>query len=364
MQNFEIVKEIKAKKSFRVSSVMGTFDLQTNNIKEKFVGKLDINEDWEVGLIVGTSGTGKTTIAKELFKDSYFVNYKYSVNNILDDMPKDCNVGDICKMFNSVGFSSPPSWLKPYHVLSNGEKMRVDLARCLLEKKKLIVFDEFTSVVDRNVAKIGSYTVQKNVRKNKKKFIAISCHHDVEKWLMPDWVFDTNEMKTIYNKRRYLQRPKINIEIYSTKEKTKYWNIFKKYHYLNHEIHKGADVFILTVNNIVCGFSSVLPFPHPKLKNAKRGHRTVVLPDYQGIGLGMILSDFVADYYISKGKTYISTTSAPSMINYRKNSKNWICTRVGRTSNPGKTGVMYNENVHLNKSSSYNRITTSWRYVK
>ena len=79
-------------------------------------------------------------------------------------MPKKCSLDDITKSFNAVGFSSPPSWLKSYNVLSNGEKMRVDLARALLENKELFVFDEFTSVVDRYIAKIGSLAVQKTIR--------------------------------------------------------------------------------------------------------------------------------------------------------------------------------------------------------
>jgi len=85
-------------------------------------------------------------------------------------MPKNKSVEDITSAFNSVGFSSPPSWLKPYSVLSNGQKMRVDLARAILEDNQLFVFDEFTSVVDRNVAQIGSFAMQKAIRKTNKKF--------------------------------------------------------------------------------------------------------------------------------------------------------------------------------------------------
>ena len=59
---------------------------------------------------------------------------------------------------------------------------------------ELFVFDEFTSVVDRNVAKVGSFAMQKAIRKTNKKFIAVSCHDDIEDWLLPDWVFDTNSM--------------------------------------------------------------------------------------------------------------------------------------------------------------------------
>lgn len=194
MPTFDIIKEIKPNKTFRVASVMGTFDLQSENIKEHFQGEIKIPENWQIGLIVGNSGTGKTTISKHLFPDSYITTFEYNAESVLDDMPKECSVEQISKTFNSVGFSSPPSWLKPYSVLSNGEKMRCDLARAILSNNDLFVFDEFTSVVDRNVAKIGSFAMQKAIRKTNKKFIAVGCHFDVEDWLLPDWVFDTNTM--------------------------------------------------------------------------------------------------------------------------------------------------------------------------
>lgn len=194
MPNFDIVRQSKPEKTFRVASVMGTFDLQSENIKERFVGNIELPIDWQIGLIVGNSGTGKTTIAKELFEDAYITSFQYEHNAIIDDMPENCSMEQITKMFNSVGFSSPPSWLKSYNVLSNGQKMRVDLANALLKDNKLIVFDEFTSVVDRNVARIGSYAVQKSIRRSDKKFIAVTCHEDVEEWLLPDWIFNTNSM--------------------------------------------------------------------------------------------------------------------------------------------------------------------------
>jgi len=219
MPNFNILRETKPKKSFRVSSVMGKFDLQTEHIKEHFEGNIDIDDNWQIGLIVGNSGTGKTTIAKELFENAYVTNFKYEAETILDDMPEHSSVDDITKIFNSVGFSSPPSWLKPYSVLSNGQKMRVDLANALLREDELIVFDEFTSVVDRNVAKIGSYAMQKAVRKSDKKFIAVTCHHDVQDWLLPDWVFNTDSMTFQKLEGQKKNRPKVRFEIFQTRDK-------------------------------------------------------------------------------------------------------------------------------------------------
>lgn len=194
MPTFDIVKEIKADNSFRAKSIIGNFDIDSDHIKEHFKGNIDIDEkDWNVGLIVGGSGTGKTTIAKNVFADAYICDYEYTAKNVVDDMPKGVSLKDIEKAFTSVGFASPPSWLKPYSVLSNGEKMRVDLARSILEENDIVVFDEFTSVVDREVAKTASLALQKAVRKKDKKFVAVACHKDIIEWLEPDWIYDTDE---------------------------------------------------------------------------------------------------------------------------------------------------------------------------
>ena len=148
-----------------------------------------------MSVIVGSSGTGKSTIAKECFGDYYIKGYDYNAKAVIDDMPKDKSVKDVEKTFTSVGFASPPSWLKPYSVLSNGEKMRVDLARSILEEREIVVFDEFTSVVNREVAKTSSYAISKAVRKQNKKFVAVACHRDIIEWLEPDWIYDTDEKR-------------------------------------------------------------------------------------------------------------------------------------------------------------------------
>lgn len=194
MPHFDIIRESKPEKTFRVESVMGTFDLSSEKVTEHFVGDIDLPKEWNIGLIVGRSGSGKTTIAKELFGEYIVDKMEYTHDNILDDMPTDVTMREITMALNSVGFSSPPSWLKQYSALSNGEKMRCDIARAILESKDMFVFDEFTSVVDRNVARISSFAIQKAIRRNNKKFIAISCHYDIQDWLMPDWVFNTDSM--------------------------------------------------------------------------------------------------------------------------------------------------------------------------
>ena len=224
MPSFDIIKKTNPEESFRVSAIINNFDLDIQHLEEHFTGNIDIeNKDWNVGLIVGGSGTGKSTIAKQIFKQEYIKGYDYTSNSVIDDMPKSKSVKEIEKTFTSVGFASPPSWLKPYEVLSNGEKMRVDLARSILEDKEIIVFDEFTSVVNREVAKTSSYAISKAVRKQGKKFVAVACHKDIIEWLEPDWVYDTDE-KCFFGLRGDTTAPISNLKYIglTTKLKGKY----------------------------------------------------------------------------------------------------------------------------------------------
>jgi ABC-type ATPase with predicted acetyltransferase domain len=175
-------------------------------LEKRIKGSLPIEDAaWQVGVIVGRSGSGKSSIAKELFPESYIRAFDYHSNSILDDFPSDLQTGEITKALSSVGFASPPDWLKSYDCLSQGEKMRVDIARALCLDKDLIVFDEFTSVVDREIAKVSAFAIAKAVRRSKKQFIAVTCHYDVVDWLEPDWVLCTDTME--FTRKKETGRP-------------------------------------------------------------------------------------------------------------------------------------------------------------
>ena len=356
MPTFDIIKKSKPKKTFRVASVIGKFDLQSEQIQERFVGNIDIDSDWQIGLIVGNSGTGKTTIAKQLFPESYITHFEYKEDCVIDDMPTDKSVDEITKSFNAVGFSSPPSWLKSYSVLSNGEKMRCDLARAILSDSDLFVFDEFTSVVDRTVAQIGSSAMQKAIRKTNKRFIAVTCHYDVKDWLLPDWIFDTNSMTFQSLEGQKKNRPEIKFEIFSLSDKST-WKMFAKHHYLSHSHNNAANVFIGIVNDKVAAFISVLHFPHPKTKNMKKVHRLVVLPDFQGVGIGILLLNKIGELYKAQKQRYTIVTSAPSLISALKKSDLWALTSYGRKSAHSGKAMQNNSDM---KSGSENRITVSF----
>lgn len=352
-KEFDIIKKNKVdKNSFRVAQVINQFDLQEKSSEERFQGCFDIPDDWNIGVIVGKSGTGKTTISKKLF-DETICDFEYSAPSVIDDFDKNISFSDIISALSSVGFSSPPSWIKPYSVLSNGEKMRVDLARAILTDKEVVSFDEFTSVIDREVARMGSLAVQKAIRKKNKKFIAISCHYDILDWLEPDWVFCTDDMSFKVT-RGVLRRPQIKIDIRNTKGM---WRYFRKYHYLNHNIHRASLEFTAFYKDKPIGFIAVKSFPHSKHR-MQMIHRLVVLPDYQGIGIAQSLLNFVCSYIKKHKKSdYISiVTSLRIFARSLIKNKNFILKRQGRSS--ANRGLL-----SLNKSSSVNRNTYSFKYI-
>ena len=355
MPTFDIIKKIEIKqKSFRIAQVCDQFDFNQNTIIEQFKGDFTLPDEWNVGVIVGRSGTGKTTIAKELFGD-VIQTFEHTSDCVIDDFNKEIPSETIFSVLTQVGFSSPPSWLKPYSVLSNGEKMRIDLAMAILQNKDIIVFDEYTSVVDREIAKIGSLATQKIIRKLDKKFIAVTCHYDVVEWLQPDFIFSTDDYTMKYT-RGLLQRPEIRLDIYQAKG---YWDMFRKYHYLSHNLNKSAREYIAVYKDKPIAFCSVLNFPHPKIKPMWKIHRIVVLPDYQGIGIGKKLLNFIADLYAQKNEYIGITTSLNGFAKSLLNDKaHWRFIHAGKHSK--NKGVKES----LDKARPINRNTYSFRYSK
>jgi GNAT superfamily N-acetyltransferase len=186
--------------------------------------------------------------------------------------------------------------------------------------KDYAVIDEFTSVVDRTVAKAASLALNKYVRnKNIKNIIIATCHEDILEWLEPDWIFNTNNGELLVG--RCLRRPLIVIEIYPCKYTA--WEMFKNYHYLRNDLLRSARCFMATWSGKVVGFASSITMPSGSLKNAWREHRTVILPDYQGMGIGTLLSDTIAQIHVDEGKRYYSRTAHPRMGIHRDHSPFW-----------------------------------------
>lgn len=186
----DITKRLPDSNHFNSKWVRDRYDLDINTYEKNWKFDFNFPSEWQIGLIVGNSGSGKSIIAREIFETVYQDQVILNITVPLVESMGTHDMQDIVNALTSVGMGSTPEWITPYAFLSTGQKMRADLAYCLLNDKETIVFDEFTSVVDRQVARVISHSISKAFKRKQKQFVAVTCHHDIEEWLEPDWVLD------------------------------------------------------------------------------------------------------------------------------------------------------------------------------
>jgi GNAT superfamily N-acetyltransferase len=346
---------------------------------ERFEAELpEDDQTWQVGLIVGPSGSGKSTIAKEFFSGALPPKARWPRNRAVVDSFDRLSVRHVIELFTAVGFGSVPAWIKPYHVLSCGQQFRCDLARALskadfggrsckghqapLDRDSaqsqradlpLVVFDEFTSVVDRQVAKATSTAIAKGIRGGTLpcRFVAVTCHYDVAPWLEADWVLD---MTTGTLQWRCLRRPSIRLEIHRCRRAA--WQLFAKHHYLTTSLPRGARCYLATWAGEPVTFCATLPVMMKK--NHRRFGRIVTLPDYQGMGIGMRVVAAVAALHRSEGHRINVTSSHPALIHHCRRNPCWKAVGVKKTgSRPSHLGTAGTYR------GSYGRAVVSFEYL-
>jgi GNAT superfamily N-acetyltransferase len=368
-----ITVETPVVRTARVMQMEGIFDVPPSKRTQlewdvRFMEELQ-GRDWSIGLVVGPSGSGKTTVAKSLWPEelAHVSSLGWDpAKSVLDSFPAGMPVREVVELLNSVGFSSPPAWVRPFRVLSTGEQFRVTVARLLGEAlarsggeaRPLVAMDEFTSVVDRTVARVGSAAIARTIRglANGPQFVAITCHYDVEEWLQPDWVYTpvTNE----FHWRSVQPRPAIELEIQRVHHSA--WELFKHHHYLDNDLNHAAICFVAFWDGRPVAFNAWLPQPHGQIHNLRRGHRTVTLPDYQGVGIGNALSAHIASMWKALGFRAMSTTSHPAMVRSRARSTLWRMHRpAGRTAGGG----MMARDHKFGATIAIDRLSSGFEYV-
>jgi ABC-type ATPase involved in cell division/GNAT superfamily N-acetyltransferase len=360
MPSAHVLIESPVEPSFRVEQVRGMFDVpEQASVRHEWEVNIPIEDfAWQIGLVVGPSGSGKTTIGRRLFPDALFhAGYAWpETGAVVDGFPAHLDGREITAALSSVGFSSPPHWLKRYAHLSNGQKFRCELARLMLEDAGLVIFDEFTSVVDRDAARVSSAAVAKALRRRgRPRLIALSCHFDIIDWLDPDWVYNTADGS--FARRSLRGRPPVELRV--CKATPAAWPLFRNHHYLTGRLHRAARCWVATWNGIPVAFTSCMPLVGHA--GVWREHRTVVLPDFQGVGIGNALSEWLGAYLRSWGIRFTSVTSHPAMIRHRSRSPNWRLKRFGHVKAHGRK--VLRSIGRLADTSSTSRLTASFEYA-
>ena len=134
MPKFDLVVSTEVLRTARVMQLEGIFEVAPTLRSElRWKGELPIEgREWSIGMIVGPSGSGKSTLARQVFQKELVNGFEWHPDkSILDAFPADMSIKQITGLLSRVGFSSPPSWLRPFRCLSNGEQFRVTLARAM-----------------------------------------------------------------------------------------------------------------------------------------------------------------------------------------------------------------------------------------
>ena len=314
-------------KTFRAEKVKSLFNAENGHTWEHTANLPIEDEGWQIGLIVGPSGSGKTSIGKQIW-DSGITNLTEGWNPnlpIIEDIAPSKSMNEVTSALSAVGLGDVPAWLRPFKVLSNGEQFRAGLARLICDAPNKVIVDEFTSVIDRQIAKVGAAAFAKTWRKGNGQIVLLSCHYDIIEWLQPDWIYDTAEAR--FSRDCLRQRPTIDLKIYQVSGSA--FRHFKPHYYLDLPHPVAAQYFIGIIGDEPVCHLAVTPLFTAK---AYRATRLVVMPEWQGIGVGTKFLNAVCQYHLDGngrcGHKYpvFFHTSHPQLCGALRHSSKWIQT--------------------------------------
>lgn len=314
-------------KTYRAARVKSLFNAESGC---NFDLDADLNIegwDWKIGVVVGPSGSGKTSIGRQILSGKFHQPEWPDDRPIVEAIAPGGDFDQVVNSLASVGLGTVPAWLRPYSALSNGERFRADLARLIVESPDEAIVDEFTSVVDRQIAKIGAMAFAKAWRRGTGRVVLLSCHYDILEWAEPDWVFDTATRK--FARGDLWRRPKFDLEIWATD--WRYWPFFEPHHYLKLPRMASAKCYVGTVDGELVshlGVSSQVD-GRDRSRAEARACRMVVMPEWQGAGVGMRFLNAICDLYrrglghLKYPATTQFHTSHPGLVAALRRDKKW-----------------------------------------
>lgn len=309
--------------SYRAARVKSLFNVETG---ANFALDAELpleGTDWQLGVVVGPSGSGKSSLGARLWPGVAPYAPEWPARKpIVDAIQPGGDFNTVTAALAAVGLGNVPTWLRPYRVLSNGEKFRADLARVVCEAPARVVLDEFSSVVDRQIAKIGAGAFAKAWRRTGGQAVLLTCHYDVLDWLQPDWIFDTST--GVFTGRPLRRRPGIELAIHQTD--WRYWPLFEPHHYLKLPRMVASFCYVGTVAGEPV--AHVAFATRPGLVEA-RACRLVIMPEWQGAGVGLRFLDAVCEEWRQGRNPYgvrvptLFHTSHPGLAAALRRSRSW-----------------------------------------
>jgi GNAT superfamily N-acetyltransferase len=279
---------------------------------------------WRVGVIVGSSGSGKSSVLADLRPDVAVYEPAWADDRpIVDEIAPEAGFDAVPAALAAVGLGSVPAWLRPFRVLSLGEQFRAKLARLVAEAPAFAKVDEFTSVVDRQIAKVGALAFAKAWRRTAGQVVLATCHRDVLDWLQPCWTFDTD--KGEFARGWVRRRPPIELQVHATD--WRFWPAFEPHHYLKLPRMIAAQCYVGTVDGRPVAHVAVST--RPGLTEA-RACRLVVMPEWQGAGVGMRFLNAVCERWRTGRNRFrrrmpvLFHTSHPGLADALRRDPRWL----------------------------------------
>jgi len=297
----------------RVAAVSDAFGVGIDDEKEFTIfDNVNLNyDDADLIYVTGDSGSGKSTFLK-LFAD-HVRSQGITCTNFEEIKPNDeegviNSIGEseeeAFSLLATVGLSEAFLMLRKYKELSEGQKYRYKLAKLISTKAQAILIDEFGATLDREMAKVLAYCIQKWARRNGKMVAVATTHRDLMDDFNPNILLDkkfgqTTEVK-YYNgeARPFSLLGQMRIEPANKDD----YAVLKGFHYLagnptavkaRYKLTHGTETIGIIVYNLSMRALRFRNRLFPEYKNniekvngeIQRIARVIIHPKYRGIGL-------------------------------------------------------------------------------
>ena len=122
LKTYKVKLQCDSWDTFRCTKAAQSLDI---NVAEKLKHEMQIEADLEspfsIGMIVGNSGSGKTSLATQIYGHEVFKERLDLLQPVIEQSPSSMSYEDCSDILNGIGLTSVPCWIRPAATLSNGQ---------------------------------------------------------------------------------------------------------------------------------------------------------------------------------------------------------------------------------------------------